>query len=188
MEASRDATAAARLAALISPLMLRRKKTDPGIAPELPPKTETDQFVPLSREQASSYEAVTRKALQQIRAADGITRRGLVLKLLTSLRQICNHPAQYLKEADPAVAGRSGKIDLLDTLVDQLLAEGQSGLVFSQFTQKLDVLATHLGRRGIPYRCWPGRRRPRSATGSSNASRAASSPSSCCRCARPAAA
>ncbi|MCX4682372.1 DEAD/DEAH box helicase [Streptomyces sp. NBC_01433] len=157
IEAGRDAAAAARLAALISPLVLRRKKTDPGIAPELPPKTDTDAFVPLSREQASLYEAVTREALQQIRAADGINRRGLVLKLLTSLRQICNHPAQYLKEADPIVAGRSGKIDLLDTLLDQLLAEGQAGLVFSQYTQMLDLLASHLNQRGISHQVLTGK-------------------------------
>ncbi|WP_431357629.1 DEAD/DEAH box helicase [Streptomyces lydicus] len=156
IEAGRDTAAAARLAALIAPLVLRRKKTDPGIAPELPPKTDTDQVVPLSREQASLYEAVTREALQQIRAADGINRRGLVLKLLTSLRQICNHPAQYLKEADPAVAGRSGKIDLLDTLLDQILAEEQAGLVFSQFTGMLDLLSSHLKRRGIPYEVLTG--------------------------------
>ncbi|MEU5437253.1 DEAD/DEAH box helicase [Streptomyces sp. NPDC020719] len=157
IEAGRDARAAARLAALISPLVLRRKKTDPGIAPELPPKTDTDEFVPLSREQASLYEAVTREALAQIRAADGINRRGLVLKLLTSLRQICNHPAQYLKEADPTIAGRSGKLDLLDTLLDQILAEGQACLVFSQFTQVLDLLAAHLHRRGIPHQVLTGR-------------------------------
>ncbi|WP_442815239.1 DEAD/DEAH box helicase [Streptomyces sp. NBC_01298] len=157
IEAGRDTAAAARLAALISPLVLRRRKTDPGIAPELPPKTDTDAFVPLSREQAALYEAVTREALQQIRAADGINRRGLVLKLLTSLRQICNHPAQYLKEPDPVIAGRSGKIDLLDTLLDQILAEGQSVLVFSQYTQVLDLLATHLKRRGIPHQGLTGK-------------------------------
>ncbi|WP_405968918.1 DEAD/DEAH box helicase (plasmid) [Streptomyces sp. NBC_00015] len=156
IEAGRDTAAAARLAALISPLVLRRTKTDPGIAPELPPKTDTDQFVPLSREQASLYEAVTREALEQIRAADGISRRGLVLKLLTSLRQICNHPAQYLKEADPTVAGRSGKIDLLDALLDQILAEGQAGLIFSQYTQMLDLLAAHLHRRGITHQVLTG--------------------------------
>ncbi|QDN54168.1 DEAD/DEAH box helicase [Streptomyces sp. S1D4-20] len=156
IEAGRDTAAAARLAALISPLVLRRKKTDPGIAPELPPKTDTDEFVPLSREQASLYEAVTREALDQIRATDGINRRGLVLKLLTSLRQICNHPAQYLRESAPTVAGRSGKLDLLDTLLDQILAEGQAGLVFSQFTQMLDLLAAHLHRRGIPHQVLTG--------------------------------
>ncbi|MFE4304867.1 DEAD/DEAH box helicase [Streptomyces sp. NPDC056891] len=157
IEAGRDTAAAARLTALISPLVLRRRKTDPGIAPELPPKTDTDAFVPLSREQAALYEAVTREALQQIRAADGINRRGLVLKLLTSLRQICNHPAQYLKESDPVIAGRSGKFDLLDTLLDQILAEGQSVLVFSQYTQVLDLLASHLNRRTIPHQVLTGK-------------------------------
>lgn len=156
IEADRDTAAAGRLAALISPLVLRRTKADPGVAPELPPKSVTDAFVPLSREQAALYEAVTREGLRAIRAADGIGRRGLVLKLLTGLRQICNHPAHYLEERDPVVAGRSGKVDLLDGLLDQVLAAGQAGLVFSQYTLMLDLLAGHLARRGIAHQVLTG--------------------------------
>ena len=51
------------------PFLLRRRKSDPGIAPELPPKTETDQPVPLTREQAALYEAVVREALAEIAAS-----------------------------------------------------------------------------------------------------------------------
>ena len=116
-----------RLARLVRPFLLRRKKSDPGIAPELPPKTETDHPVSLTREQATLYEAVVRETMAAIEAAEGIARRGLVLKLLTSLKQICNHPAQYLKE-EPArrLTGRSGKLELLDELLDTILAEDGS--------------------------------------------------------------
>jgi SNF2 family DNA or RNA helicase len=81
--------------------MLRRRKSDPGVAPELPPKIETNHLVALTREQVGLYKAVVRETVAAIRGSDGIQRRGLVLKLITLLKQICNHPAQYLHEVGP---------------------------------------------------------------------------------------
>ncbi|MFG2117337.1 DEAD/DEAH box helicase [Streptomyces sp. NPDC048718] len=141
-----------RLARLVRPFLLRRRKSDPGIVPELPPKTESDHPVPLTREQASLYEAVVRETMARIEAAEGMARRGLVMKLLTSLKQICNHPAQYLGEpaADGArLSGRSGKLALLDELLDTILAEDGSVLVFTQYVSMARLLAGHLARRGI---------------------------------------
>ncbi|MFB7279966.1 SNF2-related protein [Streptomyces hydrogenans] len=144
-----------RLARLVRPFLLRRRKSDPGIVPELPPKTESDHPVPLTREQASLYEAVVRETLGRIEEAEGMARRGLVMKLLTSLKQICNHPAQYLKEDAPRgggtarLAGRSGKLALLDELLDTILAEGGSVLVFTQYVAMARLLADHLTARGI---------------------------------------
>ncbi|MEV0844898.1 DEAD/DEAH box helicase [Streptomyces sp. NPDC049954] len=143
--------AAERLARLIRPFLLRRRKSDPGIVPELPPKTETDRPVPLTREQAALYEAVVRESMAAIEAAEGMSRRGLVLKLLTSLKQICNHPAQYLKEGPGArLAGRSGKLALLDELLDTILAEDGSALVFTQYVSMAGLLSEHLSRRALP--------------------------------------
>ncbi|TWP49519.1 DEAD/DEAH box helicase [Lentzea tibetensis] len=139
----------ATLARLIRPFLLRRRKSDPGIAPELPSKTETEQPVPLSQEQAVLYEALVREILDQIAATTGIARRGLVLKLLTGLKQICNHPSHYLKRE---LTGRSGKLDLLDELLDTILAEDGSVLVFTQYVDMARLLETHLGRRGITTR------------------------------------
>ncbi|MFJ9828316.1 DEAD/DEAH box helicase [Streptomyces sp. NPDC101160] len=155
-----------RLARLVRPFLLRRRKSDPGIVPELPPKTESDHPVPLTREQASLYEAVVRETMAQIEGAEGIARRGLIMKLLTSLKQICNHPAQYLKEPTaqtppgtraaatghrtPRLAGRSGKLALLDELLDTILAEDGSVLVFTQYVSMARLLADHLAGRGIP--------------------------------------
>ncbi|WP_203661286.1 DEAD/DEAH box helicase [Actinocatenispora rupis] len=144
-----DADAAARLAAVTRPFLLRRRKTDPGIAPELPPKTETDALVALTPEQITLYEAVVRDTMAEIAAAQGIARRGLVLKLLTALKQICNHPAQYLGEPGP-VAGRSGKIAAIDDLLDVILAEGESVLLFSQYVAMCRLLERHLAARGVP--------------------------------------
>ncbi|MFJ6795876.1 SNF2-related protein [Streptomyces sp. NPDC091268] len=151
--------AVARLAALVRPFLLRRKKSDPGIAPELPPKTETDHPVPLTREQASLYQAAVEEAMAVIEASEGIERRGMIMKLLASLKQICNHPAQYLKEygtregghqGAARIAHRSGKLALLDELLDTILAEGGSVLVFTQYVTMARILEKHLADRRIP--------------------------------------
>jgi SNF2 family DNA or RNA helicase len=138
------------LAKLVKPFVLRRRKSDPGIAPELPRKTETDHPVALTREQAALYEAFVRETMEEIEQSTGIARRGLVLKLLTALKQICNHPAQYLKDgAGAALAGRSGKLELLDELLDTILAEDGAVLVFSQYVAMNRIIERHLAGRGI---------------------------------------
>ncbi|MEV6400154.1 DEAD/DEAH box helicase, partial [Streptomyces sp. NPDC051907] len=180
VENGEDDDAVERLSRLVRPFLLRRKKSDPGIVPELPPKTESDHPVALTREQASLYEAVVREAMAEIEGAQGIARRGLVMKLLTSLKQICNHPAQYLKEhaAEPReragrgdrgprtggglrtsggprtgglrLAGRSGKLALLDELVETILSEDGSVLIFTQYVSMARLLTAHLASRAIP--------------------------------------
>ncbi|MFE3515766.1 DEAD/DEAH box helicase [Streptomyces sp. NPDC059166] len=139
-----------RLSRLVRPFLLRRKKSDPGIAPELPPKTETDHPVFLTREQATLYEAAVRETMTHIEQSEGIARRGLIMKLLGSLKQICNHPAQYLKEEPTRLAGRSGKLALLDELLDTILAEGSAVLIFTQYVSMARLLSAHLASRAIP--------------------------------------
>ncbi|MFJ8676651.1 DEAD/DEAH box helicase [Streptomyces sp. NPDC093589] len=156
VEGGEDPEAAERLARLVRPFILRRKKSDPGIAPELPPKTETDHPVALGREQAALYQAVVRETLSRIEAAEGIARRGLVMKLLTALKQICNHPAQYLKEAAPGLAARSGKLELLDELLGTILSEGGATLIFTQYVGMARLLERHLTTRGIPHQLLHG--------------------------------
>ncbi|GAA3051186.1 DEAD/DEAH box helicase [Streptomyces glomeratus] len=153
VENGEDEQAVERLARLVRPFLLRRRKSDPGIVPELPPKTETDHPVPLTHEQAALYEAVVRESMLAIETADGIARRGLVLKLLGSLKQICDHPALYLKEDTATAAGliaRSGKLALLDELVDTLLTEDGSALVFTQYVRMARLITTHLASRAVP--------------------------------------
>ncbi|WP_329333012.1 SNF2-related protein [Streptomyces sp. NBC_00663] len=153
VENGEDAEAVERLARLVRPFLLRRKKSDPGIVPELPPKTETDHPVPLTREQASLYEAVVRESLHVIETANGIARRGLVLKLLGALKQICDHPALYLKEeagGAERLALRSGKLALLDELLDTVLAEDGSALVFTQYVGMARLITAHLSARAVP--------------------------------------
>jgi superfamily II DNA or RNA helicase len=149
VEGGRDPAAAERLARLVRPFLLRRRKSDPGIAPELPPKTETDHPVALTPEQVGLYEALVRETLDRIATADDMARRGLIVKLLTGLKQICNHPAQYLKEDGARLPGRSGKLELLDELLDTILAEGSAVLVFTQYVRMARLLERHLAARGV---------------------------------------
>ncbi|MQA09922.1 MAG: ATP-dependent helicase [Pseudonocardiaceae bacterium] len=149
VETGSDAVVTEQLTRLVRPFLLRRRKSDPGIAPELPPKTETDQPTSLTREQAGLYEAVVRETMAQIAERTGLARRGLVIKLLTALKQICNHPAQYLKEPGAQLAGRSGKLELLDELVDTITAESGAVLVFTQYVAMARLIERHLVERGV---------------------------------------
>ena len=157
IERERDEEATARLAAVVQPFLLRRRKSDPHIAPDLPPKTETDHFVGLTVEQATLYKAVVAELRDDVEEAEGINRRGLVLKLLTALKQICNHPAQYLGQTGlrgpngdiGPIAGRSGKLDATTELLSVIVDEGAAALVFTQYVGMGHLLSTHLASLGI---------------------------------------
>jgi superfamily II DNA or RNA helicase len=141
---------------LISPFVLRRRKSDPGIAPELPAKTETDHPLGLTREQVVLYEAFVKDTMERIERADPrdqVTRRGLVLALLTGLKQICNHPAHFLKQSGAVrLTGRSEKLDLVDELVGTVLAEEGAVLVFTQYVEMGRLLSSHLTKSGVEHR------------------------------------
>ena len=150
IESGHEPTKARQFAGLIGPFLLRRRKTDPGIAPELPDKTETDHLLGLTREQVVLYESFVRDTMARIERADEQTRRGLVLKLLTGLKQICNHPAHFLKQSGGRLTGRSEKLDLLDELLGTALAEDSSVLVFTQYVAMARLIEDHLARAGDP--------------------------------------
>lgn len=145
----------AELRQRIAPLVLRRTKADPLIAPELPNKIERDVVVGLTTEQGALYDAAVGEALDRIAHAEGIVRRGLVLALLTSLKQICNHPAHYLDDGS-ALDGRSAKLEAFDDLIDSA-SEARSDdrseptLVFTQYVVMAKLLASHLSERGISH-------------------------------------
>ncbi len=151
IESGLEPTKARQFAGLIGPFLLRRRKTDPGIAPELPAKTETDHLLGLTREQVVLYESFVRDTMARIERADDETRRGLVLKLLTGLKQICNHPAHFLKQSGGRLSGRSEKLDLLDELLGTALAEESSVLVFTQYVAMARLIEDHLTHGGIPH-------------------------------------
>ncbi|MDQ6526274.1 SNF2-related protein [Nocardioides sp. LHD-245] len=152
IESGAEPTKARQFADLIGPFLLRRRKSDPGIAPELPPKTETDHLLGLTREQVVLYEAFVRDTMARIERADEDARRGMVLALLTGLKQICNHPAQFLKQSGAIrLAGRSEKLELLEELVATVLAEGGAVLVFTQYVAMARLIEQHLTALGVPH-------------------------------------
>ncbi len=89
-----------------------------------------------------------KETLAKIESAEGIARRGLVLSLLTQLKQVCNHPAQFLHEPGP-LERRSGKLAALDELLDVILAEGESVLIFSQYVEMCRLIEAHLAARQV---------------------------------------
>ena len=143
-----DTASLKTLRSLVQPFILRRLKTDRTIIQDLPEKQEMTVFCSLAKEQAQLYQATVEKAMRDIEAAEGVQRRGQILGLLTKLKQICNHPAQFLKEETGTVApGRSGKLLRFDEMVDELLAEGDRALIFTQFAEWGKQLQAHLTRR-----------------------------------------
>jgi len=143
IERQQDARRGQRLARLVQPFLLRRKKTDPSIRADLPEKLEMKVFCNLTREQAVLYESVVQEALGRIDHAQGIQRRGLILSALVKLKQICNHPAQFLGDGSP-LPGRSGKMARLTDMLEVIMAEGERTLVFTQFRVMGRLLQEHI--------------------------------------------
>ncbi len=149
IERYNDKAAVQQLRQLTTPFILRRVKTDPSVISDLPEKVETKEYCSLTEEQATLYQAVVQDAMQRIETEDGIQRRGLVLSMLMQLKQICNHPVQYLHQAGKdsaggALEGRSGKLERMGELLEELLAEGERALIFTQFAEMGALLANYL--------------------------------------------
>ena len=138
--------AAERLRTITRPLVLRRLKTDRSIVPELHEKIETKERCPLTREQATLYQAVLDEMLAQIGGAGGVERRGLVLAAVLRLKQVCNHPAHYAADGSP-LAGRSGKVERTVEILEQVHAANERALVFTQFAEMGALLHRHLAER-----------------------------------------
>jgi hypothetical protein len=146
IERDNDAEAAQRLKQLTGPFLLRRLKTDPAIISDLPDKIEMNVLCNLTAEQASLYQAVVDDMLVKIENSEGIERRGLVLATMTKLKQVCNHPAHLLKDGT-RLPGRSGKLARLEEILEEVLAEGDKALCFTQFTEFGAMLENHLADR-----------------------------------------
>ena len=129
-----DAKAMEKIKKMTGPFILRRLKTDKDIISDLPEKIESQEFCPLSREQASLYGAVLSSLDEEISGSEGIRRKGLVLAAITSLKQICDHPALYLKD-NSEIEGRSGKLARLAEIAEEMLSAGDRTLIFTQYAE-----------------------------------------------------
>ena len=141
-----DDEAAGRLRRATAPFILRRLKSDRAIIADLPEKLEMTVYCSLTREQATLSQAVVDEMLERIASSEGIERRGLILATMLRLKQVCNHPAQMLADGS-ALPGRSGKLQRVEEILEEVLAEGDRALVFTQFAAFGALLRTHLRDR-----------------------------------------
>jgi len=149
-----DEDAAELLRKVTGPFILRRVKTDPNIAPELPEKVESTRFCPLTRDQAALYQATVDEAFADIAELEvGMKRRGRILAMITAIKQICNHPAHFLRDGDFS-ARRSGKLTRFLQLIDEVIASDGHALVFTQYREMGEILKSVLSkqlREPIPF-------------------------------------
>jgi SNF2 family DNA or RNA helicase len=146
IERNRDPHRREGLRRLVQPFLLRRLKTDPDVIRDLPEKLEMVVYCNLTREQAALYQAVLDEMLGAVERSSGIARRGLILAVLTRLKQVCNHPSHYLRDGGP-IEGRSGKTARLAEMMEEVLAVGERALIFTQFTEMGHLLRTFLAER-----------------------------------------
>ncbi|MEW6152390.1 MAG: DEAD/DEAH box helicase [Actinomycetota bacterium] len=153
IERDGDPEATALLRRVTGPFVLRRLKTDRSIITDLPDKIETVDHCPLTREQATLYQAVVDDLLASADEAEGMNRRGIVLAGLLRLKQVCNHPAQFLADGSP-LRGRSGKLTRAEELLEEILGEGDKVLCFTQFAAWGGLLAPYLERQFATEALW----------------------------------
>lgn len=140
IELNQDKTRLEKFRKITSPFIMRRLKTDKNIISDLPDKIQHNQYCNLSKEQAALYKSITTDLMDEVEKAEGISRRGLILKLLTILKQVCNHPLQYLKNNDGLQPEHSGKMMLLLQLLETIYENDEKVLIFSQYKEMGELL------------------------------------------------
>ncbi|MEH1913007.1 DEAD/DEAH box helicase [Nostoc sp.] len=141
-----DTASLTQLRSLVQPFILRRLKSDRDIIQDLPDKQEMTVFCGLTGEQAALYQQVVEQSLVEIESAEGLQRRGMILALLIKLKQICNHPAQYLKQAT-LEQHNSAKLLRLEEMLEEVLAESDRALIFTQFAEWGKLLKPYLEKQ-----------------------------------------
>lgn len=138
-----------QLQSLIRPFLLRRTKKDEEVALNLPDKLEQKEYIPLTAEQASLYEQLVQDMFAEIEKLSSFERRGLILQMLGRLKQLCNHPALYLKEKvdENQLLERSNKLEKLVELVDAVLDQGESCLIFTQYIEMGEMIRTVMKKK-----------------------------------------
>ncbi|MDR0316276.1 MAG: DEAD/DEAH box helicase family protein [Treponema sp.] len=154
IEALRSREKAEALRKITAPFLLRRLKTDKSIIRDLPEKIVSNEYAVLEKEQAALYESIVAETMKKSETIEAENRPALVLSLLTSLKQVCDHPRVYDKES-PAISALSGKARLLLTLLEEILASREKVLVFSQYVETLDclfkIITAELGEAALIY-------------------------------------
>jgi SNF2 family DNA or RNA helicase len=124
---------------ITQPFILRRLKSDKNIIKDLPDKITNDIYCDLSKQQVSLYKEILDSSMDEVDANEGIKRKGLVLKLITSLKQVCNHPSQYSKSKKYNVDD-SGKMQALMNILENILESNEKVLIFTQYVQMGNIM------------------------------------------------
>ncbi|TAG94583.1 MAG: helicase [Oscillatoriales cyanobacterium] len=136
------------LRSLVRPFILRRLKTDKSIIQDLPEKQEMTVFCGLATEQATLYQQIVETSISELESAEGIQRRGMILALLVKLKQLCNHPALLTAKQNPKAleikSQESGKLQRLLEMLEEVVAQGDRALIFTQFAEWGKLLKPHL--------------------------------------------
>lgn len=139
IERERDKDCLDRFIKVTAPFILRRCKNDKNIIADLPEKIENDRYCSLTKEQAAIYQEILASSMEDIEGSEGINRKGLVLKLINSLKQICNHPSHYGKKPT-ALMDESGKTKMLEEILEEIHELGEKTLIFTQYTEMGKIL------------------------------------------------
>ena len=139
IERFKETSRAAKLKMSVSPFVLRRLKTDKNVISDLPEKMVLNEYCYLSKPQAILYEKTLNEMMSKISEFSGINRRGNIFKLITALKQICNHPYQFLKSGDMS-REISGKMDKCISTLENILDAGEKSLIFTQYKEMGDIL------------------------------------------------
>ncbi|WP_280386849.1 DEAD/DEAH box helicase [Nocardia wallacei] len=157
IEREHDENAITRLRAVTAPFVLRRVKTDPAVISDLPEKIEMTVRSNLTVEQAALYQAVVDDMVANLKQSKDIQRKGVVLGALTRLKQVCNHPAHYLSDGSALLRRgqhRSGKLALVEDVLESVLADGEKALLFTQFREFGELIEPYLTERfgtAVPF-------------------------------------
>ena len=143
IERYQDEKVIQKLNFMIQPFFLRRVKSDHDIIQDLPEKIENKTYCTLTKEQFSLYGSVISEMLEKIANSEGIQRKGLILSTITKLKQICNHPAQFLSDSDWHL-NRSGKLEMISKLITKIISKNEHVLIFTQYVKMGKILQSYL--------------------------------------------
>ncbi len=146
IEKNRDKDCLERFKKITAPFILRRLKSDKSIIQDLPDKIENNRYCSLTSEQTALYQEVVNISVKKIEGSEGIERKGLVLKLINALKQICNHPSQFGKKKTAAIE-QSGKLQMLEEILSSIEDLAEKSLIFTQYTEMGKIIAQLLEAR-----------------------------------------
>ena len=140
IEQERDKDCLERFKKITSPFILRRLKSDKSIIQDLPDKIENNRYCSLTNEQTAIYQEVVDMSIKKLETTEGIERKGLVLKLINALKQVCNHPSQFYKKKEATVE-QSVKMQMLEEVLSGINIVGEKSLIFTQYTEMGNIIA-----------------------------------------------